>query len=80
MADEFQARGMEQKLMDYFGGPDPLRRGLTWADDAAGSLNVNNSWRWRRTDNPNDSRAAAFKRAYTDEQLFSDTLSKLFDK
>lgn len=62
LASEFEARGMEQKLMDYFGGAK------------GGQLaNKNVSFRWGRM----DSRAKKFRAAYRDEDLFSKTMKGL---
>ena len=74
---EFEARGMEQKLMDYFGGPTYGRSNETWGtmNEADGLLNKVVSWKWSR----GDKRAKQFRAAYANEDLFEKTMSALFD-
>jgi Pretoxin HINT domain len=83
LKNEFQARGMEQRLIDTFGGANYSRAGSGWEaawqsaekSKDTGLWNVVNSFDWYRTTGTD--RLAKFQKSYNNDTLFNQVLKDL---
>ena len=78
VADEYEARGLEQAFIDALGGPNHSLIGVSdaWATTNSGLWNKVNSFDWNRRTSLK--RLKEFKRAYEKPELYKSNFNKLF--